>query len=265
MKRVLIVGNSHVAALKTGWDSLAAHYADRLDLAFFVAPAPYFDRLGLTGSLYGNTDPSLLTAAELASLVTLNGQTTVDLARFDHILLVGMVWPGFNEIAPFLKGFAIDGLYQADKPQRLTSAAFTAFYQAVLDLFPAPGLWSTLHRPRVTLMLHPMPAAIIRDVPPDQLAYDCVWTAKSIEVDQMRPLLDHQRSLAARHYARHGIALLPQPTATLTASGLTLNEFCRDRSAFTGKPLRKFDCYHMDSRFGAACLHDYFAQILPPT
>jgi hypothetical protein len=82
-------------------------------------------------------------------------------------------------------------------------------------------------------------------------------------MDKMRPILDYQETLAKAHYASRGMTLLPQPAATLTRIGLTQDIYARDQLGLAGKPDHKFDAYHMNSDFGALCLRDYFARILP--
>ena len=262
MKRVLIVGNSHATALKFGWDAIAATCSDNVTVTFFAAPAPFFDRLGVSGSLYGDTNPGILTAEEVETLLRINGQTTVDLDDFDDILLAGMFWPGVNEIGHYLKAFSIDGLYEVAKPQRLTATAFTEFYTAALATRPPPPFWSTPRHARMTVMLSPMPVALVRLLKSDQMLKNGIWTVADIEVDKMRPLLDYQKTLAATHYANHGIHLLPQPPITLTEAGFTKDAFCRDPLNLADNPDHKFDVHHMNGRYGTLCLHAYFEHIL---
>jgi hypothetical protein len=263
VKRVLIVGNSHVAALRSGWETLAASLQDRVDVAFFSAPVPFFDKLGFDAPLYGDVSPNAMTPDQIEFLAKLNGRTRVDLESFDEILLAGMYWPGRNEIAAFLKIFAIDGLYEAAKPQRLTVAAFTELYQAVIEERTVGGLWSTLLRPRVILMLSPMPLSILSQIDPGALLWKEVWASPEIDMDKMRPILDYQRTLAAGLYASRGMTLLPQPAKTLTDIGLTQDIYARDRVSLAGSPNHKFDAYHMNGAFGAICLQSYFDRILP--
>jgi len=159
-----------------------------------------------------------------------------------------------------LKAFAIDGLYEAAKPQRLTLTAFTEFYEAAMR--PLPGFWSTLRRARVAVMLCPMPLAIVRQLDETLMLNKGVWASTDIDVDKMRPLLDTQRTLAQNHYARRGIDLLPQPSTTLTAIGFTKDAFSRDPINLAGKSDHKFDVHHMNGQFGSICLEAYFEHIL---
>ncbi|MEI6098231.1 MAG: hypothetical protein WCS20_08015 [Alphaproteobacteria bacterium] len=263
MKRVLIVGNSHVAALRSGWETLSASLQDRVDVAFFSAPVPFFDKLGFDAPLYGDVTPNTMTHEHIETLAKINGHTRVDLESFDEILLAGMYWPGRHEITHFLKAFAVDGLYDAEIKQRLTLTAFIEFYQAILEHRAAGGFWSTLRRPNVTLMLSPMPVAIIRQLDAGALLWHEAWASPEIDMDKMRPILDYKSTLAQTYYASRGIDLLPQPATTLTEIGLTKDIYCRDRLDLAGSPDHKFDAYHMNGAFGAICLQAYFDRIMP--
>ena len=262
MKHVLIVGSSHVAALKLAWGGLKTDFGDRLEVDFFVAALPFFDRVGFRDPLYGDVSPGALTADEVAMLTRVNGRTTVDLESYDAILLAGMFWPGHYAIVRFLKFFAVDGLYDAAKPQRLTRTAFAEFYGAALADRPSSAFWSGLRHPKVTLLFCPMPVAILRRLKPEHLLYKGIWADDDIDTDKMPPLLAYQKTLNERHYAARGIDVMHQPPPTLTADCLTKDEYCRDPVDLAGTPDYKLDAYHMNGRYGALCLKDWFKRVL---
>lgn len=263
MKRVLIVGNSHAGAIKLGWDMLAAQAAERVEVHFFVAPSPIFRRLGAVGSVFGELPGGDLVDEERAFLIRINGDTAVELEAFDEILLVGMFWAGTNEVLPILNSFTVDGLYEISRPQRLTQQAFRDMLLGAFRAAAFDPVWTSLRRPKLTLLLRPMPIELVRSLRVDQIVRKNRWASAKVEYDRMRPVLEIQKRMAHDFYSEHGIALMHQPEDTILPSGLTKDKYCRDRVESLTKPGSKIDIGHMNADFGRFCMTEYLDRIAP--
>jgi hypothetical protein len=265
MKRILIMGNSHCSAIKLGWDQISEQAGHRAEIHFFVAPSPIFARLGADGSVFGELPESNLTEEERALLIRLNGTTAVDLETFDEVLLVGMFWAGTNEIVPFLTSFAVDGLYETTSRQRLTVPAFRDMMRGVFSALSLDPIWTDLRRPRLTLLMRPMPVGLVQKIPDEQIQFKNFWTPARIEFDKVRPILEMHKQLAHGFYGDKGIELMHQPEETLLPSGLTRDKYCRDPLDWATEPGKKIDVGHVNAEFGRICMAAYLDRVVPTT
>ncbi len=263
MKRVILIGNSHAASIRLGLKAMAEQVAQRIEMHYFVASSPVFSRLGFDGSTFGALPGTALSNTERSFLVRMNGTDTVDLEDFDEILLVGMFWAGGNEIIPFLRSFAIDRLYETDHSQRLTEPAFAEMLKGCFRADRIESVWTNLRRPKLTLLLRPMPIALVRRLRANQILRESSWSSADIDYRRMRQVLEVQKNLAYRFYSDLGINLMHQPDVTLAPSGLTRNRYCRDQVDKVEGPGGKIDVGHMNEAFGAICLAVYLDQIAP--
>lgn len=83
--RICVIGNSHVAAIKSAWDEISRDYSSH-ELNFFAAPGSHLRHLELVGhSLVPKTEGL---AKNLA--YTSGGETEIDLNIFDIFLIHGL-------------------------------------------------------------------------------------------------------------------------------------------------------------------------------
>jgi hypothetical protein len=82
--KICVIGNSHVAAVKTGWDRIQ-HEFPRVEMTYFAARARYMRDLRVRGGI--------LEAAteQLRKLIasTSGGESTIDPSHYDGFLVVG--------------------------------------------------------------------------------------------------------------------------------------------------------------------------------
>ncbi len=92
MTRILIVGNSHVGALKLGWEQVRDNFPGA-QVDFFAAQGSVFQqtRLDRTGTLAlqkSHRDDEKC----IRALKKLNGRTSVNLNDYDHVIRAGYSW-----------------------------------------------------------------------------------------------------------------------------------------------------------------------------
>jgi hypothetical protein len=85
MTRICVLGNSHVASLKLGWDSLKTQYPN-VDITFFANRQRRMEALQVEkGKLVPDNE-----ALKTAIAYTSNGLTSIDSRKFDLYLLYGL-------------------------------------------------------------------------------------------------------------------------------------------------------------------------------
>lgn len=138
--RLCVIGNSHVAAIKQGWDEIGAEFP-WLEPQFFGARGDALLDLHAQGDRLVPAHDDL--AGKLAH--TSGGETSIDPSRFDAALLVGM-----NYIPPM----------PADA--RLSQAVRAAAARAAFDETLAGHVFAQLRQAAPALPVHVLPNPLRR-------------------------------------------------------------------------------------------------------
>jgi hypothetical protein len=85
MKRVCVIGNSHIACLKTAWDQTGSRHAD-VSITFFGAPQRMCQHLSLQNGRLISPDDELTTYLRQTS----GGASEIALDEFDVFALIGL-------------------------------------------------------------------------------------------------------------------------------------------------------------------------------
>lgn len=85
--KICVLGNSHIAALKIGWDELAP-ITPAFDLRFFGSPRATLDALAVEGNELVPTDPGLAKNLEYTS----GGQRRIVIGAYDAFLVHGLLF-----------------------------------------------------------------------------------------------------------------------------------------------------------------------------
>jgi hypothetical protein len=258
VSRVVIIGNSHAAAFKDGWEALRDRRPG-VDVAFFALVGHKFDQLepdaGYVLRLRQDareTRPALLTALE-----QINGRTEIDLSEADHVLWVGREQP-LAVVADVLGRFDVDGLREAGAGRQMSRAAFEAICDALADTaLPGPE-WRGWRHPRLTLLPRHAPAETWLD---ENGASSRPWGPLAKNPDGVAEALDVWYARLAARLEAVGISMLRQPVDTLAPCGLTLAALGRGSRRLRGPAHPAADVIHMNADFGARCLDAFLARL----
>lgn len=258
MTRFLVVGTSHVGALRLGWEAIAARYPQH-EMRFFAAWAPTFrlmrflgpDRFGLAPNTEG------LMGHEVAALTQTFGAAEVDLRGAEVIVMAGLRC-GDAGFLSLLQTCGIDGLTPPGGPdgRRLSRAAFDAISDSLADLaLPAPG-WRNRPGQRLVAIPEPRRGEAGADEAFDD---DHRWQGVAARMN-LTGVIGAHRARMARRMAEAGVLLVDQPAATLAESGLTRAEYRRgaQRLLMPGLGQPRHDRLHMNADFGALLLQALF-------
>ncbi len=221
MIRVCIIGNSHVAALKHGAESLCKRHPD-LQLGFFAARSNKTGGLAVADGVYRPTNDAL--ADQLA--LTSGGQREIDPTDWDAFLIYG--FGGRPQPGDFAKGLSRN--FRRDLfAQRLSRSLLPQHLKALRELTDAP----------VFAALAPLLAQI-----PDA---------------RRNRLLHHREEVAlvqSRFCDPYSARLISQPDATTYKDLYTLPKFntrsvpLENAHADAGSRHDDRDRQHMNSRYG---------------
>jgi hypothetical protein len=263
MTRVLIIGNSHSAALRMAWNDLADRYPG-VDLTFFVVGGRPFAAFDLDDQgIFRCVDATSVSREQLSKIRALNDGVSADCNQADHVLLIGKNY-GEATIAQICQQWDIDGFTGSGKNQKLSKSAFHAFCRANAESRLPGRHWSALEA-TVTFAGAPFPSASLKD-------------ARSI-LGAARPwigLMDRPEGYAEASIAygelftsllgSRSIGFAPQPPETLTEEGFTLPEYLRKAPAKHMRDGEATDDYrHMNEAFGTIRLEAYFRDFVGVT
>ncbi len=245
-RKICVLGNSHIAALKGGWETAAP--AKPLSPDFFGALSKGMESLALIDGKLLPSDPEAA-----AFYCDISGKGTGAIPEdYEAFVLCGMGMfpnPVFNNYASY-----------ATPSTHNTSAEYYVSDACLDDL-----LWDHIDR---SMMMHC--ARLVRGVTdaPVHLVWQAFWSEALFNIEwraaQMSPILEnndqdyiHARMRAVEtRLADEGFSVLQQPKDTLAQGVMTKEEFSRGSVLFReglNQPHRDNDVFHMNSDYGAKC------------
>jgi hypothetical protein len=250
MTRIAVVGNSHVGALKLGWERVAARHPG-LQVEFFAAPGGHFNRLQMFAPLKFGAGPKTVNRSA-GRVEALNGRRWIDLAPADVVMLVGRSG-GLGIMAALLAEHDVDGLPETDRempPRRLSAAAYDAFCDAVAERSLTEPWSSFGSRPRLVLLPRTRPSEAALRGP--ATSYNRPWRQLARTPDKLDAGVERYLDRLAARLAASGGSLLRQPPASLAASGLTREDMTRGSLRTDGSTNHsQDDAAHANADYGA--------------
>lgn len=290
-RSILVLGNSHVAALRRGWLEISGEFPDT-KLQFFAANSKLFNLMELSedrvfGALSATSrgwqaSTRMLGVSLINRLVRGLGRgrnegkqrrysdhqlkfldqvcrrRAVNLKRFDHVVLAGR---NANE-ADFLRQFepfSIDGVRERPGCPSLSQPAFESFCREIAMKRLVEPEWRNWDHPRLAFLPAPTPRA---DCPGDDPRYE-VWARYGANPATGLDFLKTYRAQVEALYREHGVTLLSPPDEVYDESGLTRVEFGEDpmRLHPRGGTFGQSDFHHMNTEYGKIVLRHVLQQL----
>lgn len=258
MSKIIIIGNSHVGALKTGWDSAGNRFPGH-DVSFFAAPRGSFSYMRLMPDLIFGLRNAVAPPGKqkkVSELVhRINGAETIDLKPASVVVWAGYVWPSVT-VAELLSGADVDGIRETGARQRLSMPMFEAILHD-LAVSAMPELqWHGWSAPALFLSLKPLPAVSVIEAKPDS-----AWGEIARDPRGLREALELFYAIFSRHLSARNIRLIAPPEAALSPEGLTRPEFARGSHRLKGVAHPDDEPYHMNADYGVLWLDSFFAML----
>ncbi|MFV2053269.1 hypothetical protein [Aliiroseovarius sp. YM-037] len=254
MKRILVIGNSHIAALRAAKDRIADAYP-MLDITYFGVPGNRFNAsdVGLDGVFRTAADDPK--ARRMAKKI--NGQADIDLQQFDNVLVVG---PRFRLTRVLRMTVSTEvAEWARSNGERLVSESFfnEGLRQLAQDGADEVAVQFATSHP-ITVAAAAFPTA---DVLPDGPHHDRLLAQVSGHMHCGRIFRRYQKAI---HDAllNNGLRYLPQPVETLAGAFLTDSAFATEATDLRDGERSVADKRHMNAEYGFLLFQAYAKECL---
>lgn len=255
--RLCVLGNSHIAALKTGWEK-AARALDSVEVAFAGCIKDGMSSFDLVDGRLGPRDPKA--AAFFRDISDTGG--FVDPAEFDAFLLAGMTLSAEPLIQNYA-AFATPSTHNRDTAAHLVSDACMAdAFWSVLERTPMVHVARTVRRATDKPIFTAWQAFLSEDLKKID------WRRERYEpvlANKDQPFVLDMMAEMDRRLVGEGFRPLHQPPETVADGIMTKARFSRGSVLFRKELVhehRENDVFHMNADFGAACWKAWKADIL---
>lgn len=249
--RICVIGNSHIAALKKAWDSGVQSETPSIELVFFGSHQDSLKSVYLSDGRLSTRDESVRRALAMTTGLQ---DPELTLSSFDCFLLHALVnpnWPlpytlrldqhaASNGSSPSL------GLVQAVVAEKLHESVLAHMVDTIRSGSDLPIVVSPQPYLSVDVLEHPLQGR----------RYHHMARLDGREGPDFR---DEYQSALDGLARKHSLAILPQPTETVSKRYFTAHEFCAG-SVRLSKQMDvehpSDDFAHMNVRYGALVLRD---------
>ncbi len=254
MTRIAVIGTSHVAMMKTGWDLVSSDWPD-IELTFFASPGRAARTKKLQGMVYGYHAAK---PGKQEIIVGNDGQRTLDLATFDHVLKVGDS-TGEIKLADLVSQFSVDTLGPEGGAQRMSYTAFEDICRMLAERRCPPPPWRGWQDTTLWLVPQPYPDARVLTDKRDRFT---PWATLCAAGDPCRAHRDLYLEAYRDALDDHGVRFVDQPPETFTDEGLTLQKYSDGAiNIADGSALEDVDFIHMNDHYGALIWDRILTQI----
>ncbi|WP_224813883.1 hypothetical protein [Hasllibacter sp. MH4015] len=240
--KVAIVGTSNIGALKYAAPRIAQTFPD-IEVTFFGLPGGKFDKTRVDGTIFG-PDRSDLQLYRLSRRV--NGAPQIDLAPFDHILVIGDTFGLPACLFTAIHYDIADWPARNGKPLMSEPAFLSAMDEAIA--LRTDHLRAQFGALRLHAALAPYPTTgVVPEGPHHQQPYAAMAThPDAARIEEMF----HNRLRAALH--ARDISFVPQPPETVAQPFLTKEPFGIGSQDFRTEGVVLNDHRHMNADFGTS-------------
>jgi hypothetical protein len=245
--KICVLGNSHLAAFKLGWEQIA-QATPGVTVDFFGLGRNTFRHTALQEGAIVPTKPELVEKMRLFS----GGHDRIEPARYGAFVITGLV-VGLPRVLRFLSGHGIAGEV-ADRPQIVSYEMFQDAFDAEINATPMPHLVDMIRQvsqgPIINFM-RPLRSAVILEEDKRRKAFYEAQIASG-DMPYAADLLDR---LMTPHL-KGAMVALRQPEETTVGGVLTDKRFSvgstrlRDESEAHDED----DISHMNGDYGAICM-----------
>lgn len=247
--RLAVLGNSHLAAFKLGWDALAAAgdpLSREVSPVFFGAPREGLKHIRHEGGVIVPTRKDIVEGFERMS----GGHRDIRLAEYDAVLLVGLN-VNIKRVLRFYRSHVWFGMAGVEGkcmvPRRFMREFLTERFGDTLLVNTVAKLREGTSAP-IVAVAEPFWASWVRNAEERGDAADYGWD-DAIRAGDAPALGEVFRETVSAALAGRAV-LVPQPPETVQDSILTRVEFNKDASRLISGEGGGTDAAHMNGEFG---------------
>jgi len=260
MKRICLIGTSHLACWKEAWDELDASYSDQTSLTFFGANgARMFSR-----NAWGISERALVPRNDKVALSigrTSKGLDRIEVEHYTHFVLVGFNF-GFRNVLPiFLNYGLVRHAIARPNINLISSACLREAADSALLETPAMSmrklLFNLTDKP-IYIATHPcFDERVLRSQTLKSGIYYSAL-ASALETDYLKDIYSYFEERARKVAADNRACLLMQNPSTMAYAGFTKSEFGQNGVSFNDYVHRDDDVSHKNKTYGEICLKQLF-------
>ncbi len=248
MRRLLITGTSHVAALKAGWETMTDRPAG-LEVEFLAANSTEFPYFTLNADrVFGLHHENTRSPQQVALARAVSGKLLQRISDFSHVLICGLNFGQFP-LLRLLGSYRVDGLREPEVPwPHLSDSAYRAFCLALAlapQEFPHALLPDFVKLCKVGVSPSPRRNEAILTDPSANPWFQTIAQFPHGMAEAMA-LADAEIAQAC---AARGATHFAPPAACLTDQGFTKAEFSRGYVRISGT--NPVDHSHVNAAYGA--------------
>jgi hypothetical protein len=243
MTQICVIGNSHAAAIRQGWKSIAGDFPG-VTLTFFAAPRHLLREITFCDGVLAPANEDLANFFKITS----GDKTEIRLSEYDRIVIAGA---GIGVVR-------FSEIYRTHRPFQMISEDTAPISESCL-LASALGFLASTPGFRIARMIGTSVSFIPEPIPAPGLAesdrWQSIWSDARIRQNAnsvFRKALDEAGS-------KLNSRILHQPQETV-GDDFTQPQFSRDSMVFTLKRKHRQDDYcHMNGDYGANVLQKLLA------
>ena len=255
MTKIAIVGNSHVAALKMGWDLIEKDYP-HLDIVFFASVGKAAQDRELKGKVFGFLNPK---PAPNEIVFGNHSERSINLAEYDHVLRVAEPKKE-SLLSVVLVDTVVDGWPKDGREHHMSQSAFEALVEHTAKQQLVSPDWRNWSSPKVTSCPAPYPDE--RCMNHEHPARIARWRVLALRPDELLWLREMYFEKHRAWAEKHNIGLLVQPKETIAENGLTKKSYSEGSFRMDADKMETSEEHiHMNAEFGKLMLEKYFTQI----
>jgi hypothetical protein len=268
MSRICFIGNSHLAAVKLGWDAVQRDYPG-IEADFFGAPTRQFENIAVEDGLL------VAKAAEAERFLrsTSGGRASAALLDYDVVVLVAMGF-SFAIALDVYASYRADDQKNSDGEFELVSPAY--FDEIAKARFAHASAVTYLKKIRKALQgrdtkiwLYPEPMPCISVLTSDVVPASKLETLRIASLKQAVAWHDEEallRAFAAMRadLAQRGHAIFEQPAETRISTIFSRPEYARGSVRLTKNLNRAHpedDYMHMNANYGAIVVRQILSRV----
>lgn len=245
--KICVLGNSHLAAFKLGWEQIAHGYPG-VTADFFGMGRDTFKHTKLENGEIVASKPELVEKMKLFS----GGKSAIPVAEYDAFVVVGLV-AGMIRLLRYLPGHGIAGEME-DRPQIVSYEMVQDTWDEYVATTPMPHLIDMLREVSDAPIVHfmrPMRSSAILD--------DDSARARFFQTMIESGDMPYAHDLLARVMEPHlkgRMVNVPQPVETTVGMALTDKAFSIGSTTLRDEDLQHDDddVSHMNADYGAICM-----------
>ena len=246
MTKLCMIGNSHVAAMRNAWNTVAADYPG-LDVDIFAQHAKHFANATLTGKGALAVEGPRLWRFRAGS--DDNRCSEINLANYDAVILVALAF-GANSVFRHYRKYHWYGM-KGRRQQGLTRENFRKAAQSDAEATAALHL-AALIQPaaNVPLFLVPAPLPSERGYDDEDMPGMIAWRAAAENGDAEALMAMYDEILAG--IGQNGVVIVAQPEDSKANFRATLQRYADNAARTHNDGIRpENDYFHMNDEYGA--------------